>query len=318
MKILITGAAGFIGHCFGQFLLKHGHHVYGIDNINSYYSRNLKLERIKNLKKNKLFKFKKIDLRNEKDLKKFLDQNKFDYIYHFAAQPGVTFSITNPKKYFDDNILAYFNLLNCLKKFNKTKIFYASSSSVYGDSEKYPVKESAKRRPKNFYGLSKKINEDIAELFSLNFKLKIIGLRFFTVFGEWGRPDMLLIKFFQYAQLKKTFFINNMGNHYRDFSYIEDVNKILYQLLKKEKFNKHKVYNICPGKPLQLKKIINLLSKITNFKKIKKRKLNQIEVLKTYGDNVLLKKTIGNFETSNFKESVHKTYNWYLKYKKII
>ena len=315
MNILITGVAGFIGYSYANYLLKKKYRVFGIDNINNYYSIKLKNKRLKNLAKYRNFQFHNIDLKNKRKLNQIL-KKKFDIVYHFAAQPGVVFSISKPEKYFEENLLAFFNLINLLK-LTKTKIFYASSSSVYGDSKKYPVLENFDRKPKNFYGMTKKINEDIAEIYSKNFNTKIIGLRFFTVFGEWGRPDMLILKFFKTALKKQVFKMNNNGNYFRDFTYIEDVNKSLYGLMLKEKFKKHCVYNICSGKPLRVSRVISLMSSLVNYKKIKMNKHNKVEVFKTFGNNRKILNLLGKYSFTSFEEGLRKTFYWFKEYNKL-
>jgi UDP-glucuronate 4-epimerase len=318
MKVLITGCAGFIGFSFARHLLDKKIEVIGLDNFDNYYSIKLKKKRISILKKSKFFGFKQLDLLNRNKLNKFFKKEKYDYVFHFAAQAGVRFSLVSPEKYIDSNILGFFNLLNSLKKFNKTKIFYSSSSSVYGDSKIYPVIESLKLNPKNFYGLSKMMNEEIALMFAKNFNMKLAGLRFFTVFGEWGRPDMLLIKFFNHANTKKKFLVNNSGNHYRDFTYIRDVNKILFKLLKKYRFKKHEVFNICSSKPYKLNLIIKILSKISNYNKFINAPFQHVEVVKTFGDNKKITKIIGKIKFTNIYVAIQNTYNWFKKYKKLI
>lgn len=318
MKVLITGCAGFIGFSFARYLLDKKIEVIGLDNFDKYYSIKLKKKRISILKKSKFFGFKQLDLLNRNKLNKFFKKEKYDYVFHFAAQAGVRFSLVSPEKYMDSNILGFFNLLNSLKKFNKTKIFYSSSSSVYGDSKIYPVIESFKLNPKNFYGLSKMMNEEIALMFAKNFNMKLAGLRFFTVFGEWGRPDMLLIKFFNHANTKKKFLVNNSGNHYRDFTYIRDVNKILFKLLKKYRFKKHEVFNICSSKPYKLDLIIKILSKISNYNKFINAPFQHVEAVKTFGDNKKIIKIIGKIKFTNIYVAIQNTYNWFKKYKKLI
>ena len=165
--------------------------------------------------------------------------------------------------------------------------------------------------------MTKKINEDIAEIYSKNFNTKIIGLRFFTVFGEWGRPDMLILKFFKTALKKEVFKMNNNGNYFRDFTYIEDVNKSLYRLMLKEKFKKHHLYNICSSKPLKLSKVISLMSNLINYKKIKMNKHNKVEVFKTFGSNKKLFKLLGKYNFTSFEEGLKKTFFWFKKYNEL-
>jgi len=315
LKILITGVAGFIGFRLADNLLKDGHLVFGIDNLNDYYSVKLKLKRLKILKKYKSFIFKKVDLKNEKSINFLKKIKTIDVIYHFAAQAGVRFTYSNPEKYFDDNIKSFINLLELIKKNKNSKFFFASSSSVYGDQEKYPLKESFQLREKNIYGFSKKINEIMCESYSRIYKINIIGLRFFTVFGEWGRPDMLIFKYLKSNLDKKDFFLNSNGQHFRDFTYINDVLDILKKMLYLKTNKNYEVFNICSNNP---KKIINVIKKINrwnnNFKfKIKNSKnLNKIEVVKTHGDNKKILELLKKFKYTNFDKALNNTIKWYL------
>ena len=224
MNILITGCAGFIGYSFAAKILKTNKNikVIGIDNLNNFYSIKLKKKRLLEVKNFKNFKFYKVDLLNKKSLDNIFKKNKIDIIFNFAAQAGVRYVSSHPEKFIDSNIYGFHNLIEVSKKYKISKFFYASSSSVYGDKNIYPVSEDDKLYPKNIYGLSKKMNEEYADML-LDNKTKYIGLRFFTVFGEWGRPDMLILKFLDYAKKNKKFLLNNSGNHWRDFTYIDDV-----------------------------------------------------------------------------------------------
>ena len=319
MKILITGAAGFIGFNFSKYLLENSKFkILGIDNLNNYYSPKIKNERIKLLKKNRKFKFVKLDIKNRKKLKSIFN-NRFSAVFHFAAQAGVRYSLKNPRAYIESNIDGFFNILEFIRNKKIKKFYYASSSSVYGDSKKFPLKEEDIINPKNIYGLSKKNNEEIAEFLSANNKISIIGLRFFTVFGEWGRPDMLIYKYLKSIFFKnEKFYLNNYGNHTRDFTYISDVNKILFSLLKKKILIGHHIFNICSNNPIKITKVLNLISsEIKSKPKIYKRKFQKADVLKTHGSNKRIKKytKIDNFTKINF--AIIKTTQWYKKNWKI-
>jgi UDP-glucuronate 4-epimerase len=318
MRILITGAAGFIGfHLCNELLKKKDYKVTGIDNLDNYYSVKLKNKRLSILKKNKNFKFFKYDIESYNQIQSLKEDN-FDYILHFAAQAGVRYVLKDPKKYLNINILGFFNILQLVLYIKPKKFFYASSSSVYGDTYEFPTTELAKLKPKNIYGLTKKINEEMVDLYSSAIKTKFIGLRFFTVYGEWGRPDMLLIKFMISYFKKKTFKIHNFGNHIRDFTYIGDVVNVLKKLIYKNQSAKHTILNVCSSKPILLKVVIEKLKKITNFLKIKKISAQKIEVFKTFGSNKQLLKIIGNFEFYKFDEGLKKTYLWFIKNKKYL
>ena len=264
MKILITGTAGFIGYSLAKELLKNKKNkIHGIDNFDSYYSINLKKKRISELKKNINYKFYKIDITTHK-LIDFLKNKKFDQVFHFAAQAGVRYSLINPKKYIDVNLNGFINLLENLVVNKPKKFFYASSSSVYGDAKSFPLSEDSVLEPKNIYGYTKKLNEEIADYYSKYFKINCIGMRFFTVFGEWGRPDMFILKLLSYHSIKKTFELNNNGDHYRDFTSIKDVLNIFKILIKKRTQN-HQIFNICSNRPILVSKLlksIDIIQKI--------------------------------------------------------
>tara|TARA_B100000959_G_C14972885_1_gene620432 strand:+ start:244 stop:1200 length:957 start_codon:yes stop_codon:yes gene_type:complete len=318
MNILITGCAGFIGYSLSLKLLKSNKkiNIIGFDNLNKFYSVKLKNKRLSILKKYKNFKFLKIDLTNKKKLIHLFKSNKINIIYHFAAQAGVRYVSTHPHKFISSNILGFHNLLDVSKNYKISKFFYASSSSVYGDLNKFPVNEKSNLNPKNIYGLSKKLNEEYIGINS-NKKTKYIGLRFFTVYGEWGRPDMLILKFLDYAKKNKTFLLNNSGNHWRDFTYIDDVTSIMIKLMSK-KFKKNNIYNVCSNRPIFIKELVSYLIKKTGFNKIKNVEVNKFEVYKTHGKNLKIIKKSKFIKYSNFYSSVDKTIRWFKKYNNLI
>ena len=309
MKILITGVAGFIGFSMCEYFLKKKYSIIGIDNFDDYYSVKLKKKRVNILKKHKNFTFLNIDLMDKHKIKKIIDKNNFKFIFHFAAQAGVRYSKKNPQKYVNSNIISFINLMENIKSRKIKKFIYASSSSVYGNSEKFPCDESQELKPINIYSKSKKFNEKIASYYSEKYKINMIGLRFFTIFGEWGRPDMLLIKMFEAIRKKKKLQINNYGNHHRDFTYIGDVKKIFDKLLNKRILG-HRIFNICSSKPLKILHICN------NFKnknlKIKKVAKHSADVLKTYGSNQKIKNLI-SIKFKNQMKEINKLYYWYNK-----
>ena len=312
MKILITGVAGFIGFNFAKFLLEKKYKIIGIDNLNDYYDVNLKKRRLKQLFNSKNFKFYKVDLIEKKKIKEIFKNNNIDFIFHFAAQAGVRYSIDHPAKYIDSNILGFYNLIENIKNFKIKRLFYASSSSVYGENKNFPLNEKEQIFPKNIYGLSKKINEEIGFIFNKYYNTKLIGLRFFTVYGEWGRPDMMMMKYIDCFYKNKIFYLNNYGNHSRDFTYIGDVVNILYLLLKKHKnLKSYDLFNICSNKPINLKTIISFMKKNKIYPKIKKVSLQKADILKTHGDNKKLLKSIKYKKFSDWRSSVYKTIVWY-------
>ena len=316
MKILVTGAAGFIGFNFCNYLLSkiNPNIVVGIDNLNNYYDIKLKKKRLKILKKNKRFKYYKVDINNKKKIEKIFKRFKFDFVLNLAAQAGVRYSIDHPRRYVDSNILGFYNIIENSRKYNIKRLFYASSSSVYGENKKFPLKESERINPKNIYGLSKKINEEVSEIFYRYYNLKCTGLRFFTVFGEWGRPDMMMMKYINSYYKKKIFQLNNFGKHTRDFTYVGDVVKILFLLIIKHKKLKNlDILNICSNKPVKLKSIIELMKKRNIKPLIKKAPLQKADILKTHGSNSKVLKITNFKKFEKLEVAINRTVDWYQK-----
>ena len=318
-KILITGVCGFVGFSVANLLCKDKKNkIIGIDNLNNYYSLKLKKDRLKELSQFSNFKFYKFDLKNIDKLNK-LSTFKFDCVINLAAQAGVRHSISFPKKYINSNIMGFFNILEFCRLNKIKKLIYASSSSVYGDNTKFPIHEKFKLNPKNFYGYSKKSNEEMAEIYSNLYNVKSIGLRFFTIYGEWGRPDMFVLKYLQYLFFKKPkFYLYNYGNHYRDFTYIKDVVLIIKKLVSLKHKEKHSIFNICSNKPIKITKVIDIVEKYTK-KKIKINKINfQVaDILKTHGDNKKIKKITKFTKFTDINLGIKNLINWFLKYNKL-
>ena len=223
MKILITGSSGFIGFHLSKHFLESGNKVIGIDNLNSYYSVNLKKSRLKLLQKNNDFKFFKFDLKKNSTLQHKLKPYKIKQIIHLAAQPGVRISIKKPLNTLNENLIPFINVLEIARIKKVKKFIYASSSSVYGDSKIYPFNENDNKNiPVSVYGASKLSNEIIAQSYSKNFKIKCIGIRFFTVYGPYGRPDMAYYSFLERLKKNKSITVFNKGLMKRDFTFIDD------------------------------------------------------------------------------------------------
>tara|TARA_B100001540_G_C15728330_1_gene606423 strand:+ start:34 stop:993 length:960 start_codon:yes stop_codon:yes gene_type:complete len=310
MKVLITGVAGFIGFsCANKFINKNIQ-VVGIDNFDSYYSTRLKKKRVQILKKNKNFKFYKVDIRSKRELNK-IKKIDFSYVFHFAAQPGVRYSLINPKKYFDTNVEGFMNVAEIVNKKKLKKFMYASSSSVYGEQKKFPTSEHAKLNSKNPYGLSKIINEKLGQVYSQEFNFQFIGLRFFTVYGEWGRPDMFIIKLLNSIRKRKIFYLNNDGNHYRDFTYIKDITKACYSLFKYKTKQKHIIFNICAGQKVNIKKLTSSIIKKYPNTKIKKIPANRADVYQTFGNNKKIVKELKIRKFTKIDQGLKKTINWF-------
>ena len=316
MKIIVTGSSGFIGYHLAQKLLELNHTVYGIDSINNYYDVKIKNNRTKELKKFKNFFFLKVDLKNKAKIEKYFKKIKINLIINLAAQAGVRYSITSPQKYFDNNILSFFNLIEFARKYNIKNIVSASSSSVYGENKKIPFSE--KDRVDNltqFYAATKRSNEIIGEVYSKIYKMNFTFLRLFTVYGPWGRPDMAMVKFVTNIIKKKRIDVFNKGNHHRDFTYIDDiVDGIIKACFKKKKHN-YRIYNLGSGKKIVLTKLINTIqSKLGLKAKINLKKMQKGDVKKTLSDLTRSKKELNYNPRVKIEEGIDRYIKWYRKY----
>ena len=307
--IVITGSSGFIGYHVARMLLSQNYKVVGLDNHNNYYDTSIKFKRKKLLKKFKNFKFFKIDIKNKKKLHNLFKKFKPQIIINLAAQAGVRYSFKNPQVYIDSNITGFTNILETMKLLKLKNLIYASSSSVYGDSKKFPFTENLDLSPLNFYGQTKLLNEKIANIYKKNFKMNTIGLRFFTIYGPIGRPDMFIPKIINKIKKNEKIELFNHGNHYRDFTYVEDAAKIILKMVRN--INKKKlmsVYNICNGKSYNIRKLIELIEKETGHKIKYVNKPFQIgDMKKTHGNNRLLKKSFGFTKFKDLESGVRKT-----------
>ena len=337
MTILITGAAGFIGFHTAKKLLDRGDSVIGIDNFNSYYDVSLKKKRIsilKKLKTKKKFNFYKIDLTNTNKLQKLFKKHKIKKVINLAAQAGVRYSIQNPESYIKSNLIGFANILEVCRNFKILHLTYASTSSVYGANTKQPFKESHNvDHPLQLYAATKRSNELMAHSYSNLFNLPTTGLRFFTVYGPWGRPDMALFIFTKNILENKFIKIFNKGNHIRDFTYIDDiVDGVIKANDEKVKKNNNwnpkvddpsnsrspfKIYNIGNSKPVSLMKYIGLIEKYLG-KKAKKKYLNlqKGDVPKTLSDISKIKKNLKYNPKTSVEVGVKNFINWYVKFYK--
>ena len=318
-KYLVTGSAGFIGFHLTKKLLTNGSVVIGVDNMNNYYDQKLKKDRNEILKKNKNYIFKKIDIKNYKALDNIFKINRFDTVINLAAQAGVRYSLINPKSYIENNIVGFFNVIELVKKYQIKKFIYASTSSIYGIQKKFPIKENFDTsNPTQLYAATKKSNEVIAASYSKLYNLNAIGLRFFTVYGPWGRPDMAPFKFTNNIYNRKTIAVFNKGKHARDFTYVDDiVNGIFKIIKKKKKIISHKIYNIGNGKKVPLMLYIKLIEKNLGIKAKKKYlPLQKGDVISTHSSSKLLKKDFGYVPKTGVEHGVKKLINWYLSYYK--
>ena len=314
---LITGVAGFIGMHFARKMLDKGYKVLGVDNLNDYYDTKLKKNRVLILKKYKNFKFLKSDLKSLNTYRQ-INKSKISHIVHLAGQAGVRYSIKNPGAYVNDNIMAYVNLLEAFKYSKKLKcIVYASSSSVYGKSREHFSKNYL-LQPISMYAATKMSMELISNVYLDLYKMKSIGIRFFTVYGPYGRPDMAYYKFCNQIKKNETIKVFNMGKHKRSFTYIDDAVNNLYLILKNsKKINTMEtpVLNIGNPKTITLTKFINILEK--NLSKKSKKKF-----LRRQPGDVLETKAIINFERKKLKllfetelgEGINRFVNWHNNY----
>ena len=268
MNILISGCAGFIGYHLSNYLCEKYKNIkiFGIDNLDNFYSIKHKKKRISDLNKRKNFIFKKIDLSEKKKLENFLKKKKIKTVFHLAAQAGVRDSLKIPKSYFKSNFDGFLNIIELSKKYNVERFIFASSSSVYGDQKKFPLKERINIVPKNIYAATKKINEEIGRDISLISKMSIVGLRFFTVYGTHGRPDMFIFKYLKSQICNKKFELYNHGKNFRDYTHVDDVVKIIDKLRIKKLRKKFDIFNICSSKPIDIYKLSVFISKNLNKK----------------------------------------------------
>ena len=312
--ILITGCSGFIGYHLCNFLLKKNKKIIGIDNLNSYYDRKLKIQRLINLKRYQNFKFFNKDVTKFVDIYKLTRKYKFKIIIHLAAQPGVRYSLNQPNQTLYNNLNSFNNVIEIARLKKVKKFIYASSSSVYGEVKKFPFTEDDYSiRPISVYGASKLSNEIVADVYSKNFKLKCVGLRFFTVYGPYGRPDMAYYSFLNSLKNNKTIKVFNNGNMLRDFTYIDDVIYGIIKVIKAKFTNMHEVLNIGKGNPDKLMDLINYLEE-NYFKKFKINFTKNIplgDIKKTYSDVNKAKKIINWQPKISLKVGIKKFVKWY-------
>lgn len=315
--ILITGCAGFVGFHLSLNLLKKKQKILGIDNIDDYYDKNLKYNRLKILKSYKNFNFIKLDLKNFNLLHKKLHKKKIKILVHLAAQPGVRVSIKNPHNTLNQNLISFINIIEIVRIMKIDKFIYASSSSIYGDTKKFPFSENDKQNiPVSVYGATKLCNEIIAESYVRNFKIQAIGLRFFTVYGPFGRPDMAYFSFMNDLFKNRKIKVFNKGKMLRDFTYIDDIIIGIIKLIKLKKKAKHLIINLGKGKPDKLFDLINNLQKLTD----KKFKISFIkgvpngDIKKTYASVKKAKKVIKWKPKINLNKGILSFIRWYQNY----
>lgn len=350
MKILLTGAAGFIGSATVEQLVKEGNEVVGIDNINDYYTPQLKYDRLQALginseakEWNKAVKsdkwdtltFYRMDIKDKKEISELFKKGKFEGVVHLAAQPGVRYSIENPEAYIENNVNGFLNILEGCRKNNVRHLVFASSSSVYGLNGKTPFSEKdGTSHPVSLYAATKKSNEMMAHSYSCVFGLPVTGLRFFTVYGPWGRPDMSPHLFIDAIMHKRPIKVFNHGDMWRDFTYIDDIvagiTKIIHKIPEADtNWNPgtmdpscssapYRIYNIGSQQPIRLIDYISTIEEEIGWEAEKDMQPMQPgDVYRTYADSSALALTTGFTPCTSLKEGIHKTVRWFRHYYKV-
>lgn len=316
MKVLVTGAAGFIGYHLSKSLIKDDYKVLGIDNINNYYDQKLKVDRINKLRNNKNFIFEKIDISKRESLEEIVNSFKPNKVVNLAAQAGVRYSIENPYAYMESNLIGFLNIIELCRHNDVEGLIYASSSSVYGGNTKIPFSvDDRVDNPISLYAASKKSNELIANSYSHLYGLHTTGLRFFTVYGPWGRPDMALFIFIKKIIAGDPIPVFNNGKMKRDFTFIDDI--ISGIRLSLDKNYKCEVFNLGNHKSENLMDVVSLIEKNLS----KKAKINYLpmqpgDVPESFADIIKSKQRLGYQPSTNIKEGLKILIDWYLEYYK--
>jgi len=333
--VLVTGSAGFIGFHLSKALCLHGYDVVGIDNLNDYYDVSLKQSRVTIEQGTKGFTFQKIDLTNKKEIDKLFDRYQFTRVVNLAAQAGVRYSLTNPYAYLDSNLHGFLNILEACRHHHTQHLIYASSSSVYGANKKMPFSvHDNVDHPLSLYAATKKANELMAHTYSSLYGIPTTGLRFFTVYGPFGRPDMALFIFTKAILEGRPIDVYNQGKMSRDFTYIDDIVEGIVRLLPKApsgdsqwsgkkpdpatSFAPYKIYNIGSNKPVDLLYFIETLEKILNKKAIKNfMPIQPGDVTETFADIDDLMTAVQFKPSTSIEVGITKFVSWYLEYYKI-
>lgn len=332
MKILVTGAAGFIGFHTAKLLLERGETVVGLDNLNEYYDVSLKLARLESLKRYSNFSFVKLDLADRTGMAELFAREKFARVVHLGAQAGVRYSIQNPMAYIDSNVVGFANILEGCRHNGVEHLVYASTSSVYGANTKMPFSVHQNvDHPLSFYAATKKANELMAHTYAHLYGLPVTGLRFFTVYGPWGRPDMALFLFTKNILAGKPIDVFNYGNHRRDFTYIDDIVEGVVRAMDRiatpnPNWNgddpdpatskaPYRLYNIGNNRPVELMKYIECIENCLGKKAQKNLlPLQQGDVPDTYADVDDLVRDVGYKPATPVEEGVRRFVEWYVGY----
>ncbi len=335
MKILVTGAAGFIGMTTSLRLLARGDEVVGLDNLNDYYEVSLKENRLARLTGHANFRFVKRDVADRAGMEQLFAAEKFDKVIHLAAQAGVRYSIQNPHAYVDSNLVGFINILEGCRHSKVAHLVYASSSSVYGGNTKMPFSEhDSVDHPVSLYAATKKANELMAHTYSHLYGLPTTGLRFFTVYGPWGRPDMALFLFTKAILEGKPIDVFNHGNMQRDFTYIDDIVEGVIRVMDRNAAvnaeydpisadpatsnASYRVFNIGNNNPVQLLDFIGAIEKALGMPAEKRLlPLQDGDVPATYADTALLNDWVGFVPATPIQEGVSRFIAWYRDYYKV-
>lgn len=334
MKILVTGAAGFIGAALINALLKRGNQIIGIDNINSYYDPALKYARLANAgikpidinenafaesRKSPLYKFMKMDLTNRTGMKALFASEKFDIVVNLAGQAGVRYSVENPFAYVESNVFGFLNILENCRYYPVKHLIYASSSSIYGTGEHIPYAESDQTdMPASLYAAIKKSDELMAYSYSKLFGIPATGLRFFTVYGPWGRPDMAPFLFLKSILEGKPIHVFNHGNMKRDFTYIDDIIDGMLLVLEhpSEEAVLHRIYNVGHSSPVSLMDFIKTIEAETGCRaSMIMEGMQPGDVYCTYADISRLQHDFGFCPHTSIQQGIHAFYEWYRQWK---
>ena len=324
MKVLVTGVAGFIGYHVAATLLARGEHVVGIDNINDYYDPSLKkarLQQLETLPQAGNFRFSKLDISHDDEMAMFFETVEVDSIVHLAAQAGVRYSIENPHAYIDANIRGFMNILAGAQRSVVNHLVYASSSSVYGNSKTVPFSTGDQvDNPVSMYAATKKSNELMAHVYSHLYQLPTTGLRFFTVYGPWGRPDMSPFIFADAIFNQTPIKLFNYGKHQRDFTYIDDIVEGVINVLDSppvpgEALLPYKLYNIGNNAPVELLDYVEMLERHIGRKAVTElAPLQPGDVVTTYADVDALDKEIGYRPSTSIDHGIARFIEWYRDY----
>jgi UDP-glucuronate 4-epimerase len=329
VRVLVTGIAGFIGFHVAKRLLLEGYQVVGVDNLNDYYDVQLKKDRLKELgliesefswvSSNEKLSFLKIDLQEKGLLLNLCSERSFDYVVHLAAQAGVRYSLSEPQKYLDSNITGFLNILECCRFHPVKHLIFASSSSVYGLNTKVPFSESDRTdSPISMYAATKKANELMAHSYSHLFKMPCTGLRFFTVYGPWGRPDMAMHLFTKAILNNQPIDIFNQGEMSRDFTYVDDVVESVFRAMLKPNSDEvlpFNLFNVGKNEPQKITEFIAEIETQTNKKALKQfLPLQPGDVVETFADSESLFNYVSYQPTVTINDGVSKFVSWYKGY----